>query len=128
MDASGSNSWYLTDRLGTVRDRVDVSTGNVINHIKYSSFGEVTYQSASNDTDRFKFTGRDYDMQTKLSYHRARYLDTPSGRWTSEDPISFAAGDFNVYRYVGNSAVNYVDPSGLDDRQPDFSKMTPEQK
>jgi RHS repeat-associated protein len=116
MDSGGGNSWYLTDRLGTVRDRVDASTGNVTNHIKYTSFGEVTYQSNSGDTDRFKYTGRDYDMQTKLSYHRARYLDTPSGRWTSEDPIGFAAGDFNLYRYVGNSATNYVDPSGLQER------------
>ncbi len=94
------------------RDRVDASNGSVFNHIKYSSFSEVTYRSNSNDSDRFKFTGREYDMRTKLSYHRARYLDTPSGRWTSEAPIGFAAGDFNLYRYVGNSATNYVDPSG----------------
>ena len=32
----------------------------------------------------------------------------------SEDPIGFAAGDVNLYRYVGNSPVNWVDPWGLD--------------
>jgi hypothetical protein len=31
----------------------------------------------------------------------------------SEDPIGFMAGDANLYRYVGNSPVNGVDPSGL---------------
>lgn len=30
-------------------------------------------------------------------------------------PIGFAAGDANLYRYVGNSPTNRVDPSGLKD-------------
>ncbi len=38
-------------------------------------------------------------------------------------PISFAAGDANLYRYVGNQPVIYVDPSGLDllDRAANFA-------
>jgi uncharacterized protein RhaS with RHS repeats len=32
----------------------------------------------------------------------------------SEDPIGFAAGDANLYRYVGNSVTNAVDPQGLE--------------
>lgn len=35
------------------------------------------------------------------------------GRFTSEDPKGFAAGDENLYRYVGNNPTNYTDPSGL---------------
>jgi uncharacterized protein RhaS with RHS repeats len=35
------------------------------------------------------------------------------GRWISEDPIGFAAGDANVYRYVGNVPTTNVDPLGL---------------
>ncbi len=31
----------------------------------------------------------------------------------SEDSISFAGGDMNLYRYVGNNHVNFTDPSGL---------------
>ena len=31
----------------------------------------------------------------------------------SQDPIGFAAGDANLYRYVGNEPTLYVDPSGL---------------
>ena len=30
----------------------------------------------------------------------------------SEDPIGFYGGDVNLYRYVGNNSLNYVDPSG----------------
>ncbi|AGA28340.1 RHS repeat-associated core domain-containing protein [Singulisphaera acidiphila] len=29
------------------------------------------------------------------------------------DPLGFAAGDTNLYRYVGNSPTNFTDPTGL---------------
>jgi len=34
-------------------------------------------------------------------------------RFLREDPLSFAAGDTNLYRYVFNSPTNAVDPTGL---------------
>jgi len=40
-------------------------------------------------------------------------LDPQIQRFISEDLIGFASGDFNFYRYVGNSSVNVVDPWGL---------------
>ncbi|MCO8123236.1 hypothetical protein NHH03_15920 [Stieleria sp. TO1_6] len=33
----------------------------------------------------------------------------------SQDPIGFAAGDANLYRYVGNGPTNATDPSGLEE-------------
>jgi hypothetical protein len=39
--------------------------------------------------------------------------DPTIGRWTSEDPLGFEAGDPNLYRYVSNSPTNHADPSGL---------------
>ena len=41
-----------------------------------------------------------------------RWYDSSVGRWISPDPSGFAAGDTNLYRYVGNSPANAVDPSG----------------
>jgi hypothetical protein len=35
----------------------------------------------------------------------------------SKDPIGFAAGDVNQYRYVGNGPTNATDPSGLEEKQ-----------
>jgi hypothetical protein len=35
------------------------------------------------------------------------------GHFLREDPLSFTAGDTNLYRYVFNNPVSYVDPTGL---------------
>jgi RHS repeat-associated protein len=108
----GTVAWYLQDRLNTVRDLAD-NTGAIINHIDYDAFGAVVAESAPGVGDRFKFTGRELDEATGLQYHRARHYDPAAGRWTQEDPIGFAAGDANLYRYVGNGPTNASDPSGL---------------
>lgn len=44
----------------------------------------------------------------------------------SQDPIGFAAGDSNLYRYVGNSATNFTDASGLAS-DPDGHHIVPQQ-
>jgi uncharacterized protein RhaS with RHS repeats len=39
--------------------------------------------------------------------------DARVGRWLSEDPLGFAAGDTNVYRYVANDPTDATDPGGM---------------
>ncbi|MGE3804743.1 MAG: RHS repeat domain-containing protein, partial [Gemmataceae bacterium] len=107
----GTN-WYLTDKLFTVRDIVS-SAGAVINHIDYNSFGKVIFESNQFAGDRFKFTGREFEPITGLYYYRARFYDPSIGRFISQDPLRFEAGDANFYRYVSNSPLNFTDPTGL---------------
>lgn len=49
---------------------------------------------------RVRFGARDYDAET--------------GRWTARDPILFEGGDSNLYAYVGNDPVSFVEPTGTD--------------
>jgi RHS repeat-associated protein len=62
--------------------------------------------------DRFLFQGREFDAEIALYYYRARYYDPALGRFISQDPMGFAAGDANLYRFVKNSPLNGTDPSG----------------
>jgi hypothetical protein len=39
--------------------------------------------------------------------------DPRVGRWLSQDPIGFAGGDANLYRYVGNNPTDAIDTTGL---------------
>src|SRR5262249_50521564 len=71
-------------------------------------------ETNSSASDRYLFTGREFDRVTGLQYNRARYYDPTTGRWTSPDPRGFAAGGSNLHRYVHNSPTKNRDPSGLD--------------
>jgi RHS repeat-associated protein len=127
-DADGETLWAVGDHLSSVRDVVD-SNGDLRIHRAFDAFGhiedEAHYDAAGQlvtagqagyvDTS-FAFTGRQFDPATGLQNNLNRWYDPSIGRWLSEDPISFAAGDANLYRYVHGDPVNAVDPTGLEYR------------
>ncbi|MCA1805464.1 MAG: RHS repeat-associated core domain-containing protein [Xanthomonadaceae bacterium] len=53
------------------------------------------------------------DQHTGLVRFGARDYDPDTGRWTSKDPIRFDGGDTNLYGYVLNDPVSYIDITGL---------------
>lgn len=110
--AGSGTHWYLADHLGSVRVLIDAS-GNVADRLDYDSFGNIVSESVVAVGDRYKFTGREWDAEVGLYYYRARMYSASTGRFTSEDPIGFAAGDTHLSRYVGNMPTSYTDPSGL---------------
>jgi len=103
--------WYLVDRLGSVRQIVD-GAGTILDDISYDSFGNVLSETDPSQGDRFKFTGREYSPELGIYYYRARWYDPSAGRFISQDPIGFSAGDVNLYRYVGNAPGDATDPLG----------------
>jgi RHS repeat-associated protein len=110
--ASSGTTWYLTDRLGTVRDLVG-NSGAVIDHVDYAAFGNVLDESNPSAGDRFKFAGLEYDRTSGLNLAVNRAEDPVTGRWLTLDPIRFAGGDTNLNRYVENDPGSATDPSGL---------------
>ncbi|MDR2033224.1 MAG: RHS repeat-associated core domain-containing protein, partial [Helicobacteraceae bacterium] len=58
------------------------------------------------------FAGGLYDKDTNLIRFGYRDYDPFTGRWTAKDPIDFNGGSSNLYGYVGNDPINYVDPTG----------------
>jgi RHS repeat-associated protein len=60
--------------------------------------------------------GGRYDGETGLYDFRNRFYDPEKGRWLNLDPLGFAAGDSNLYRYEGGGPTNATDPSGLEER------------
>jgi len=109
-------SRLLADHLNTVRDiaTYDSQTGTtVVNHLVYDAFGRVTSETDPAVDSLFLFTARPFDPDTQLQSNLNRWYDARVGRWLSEDPIGFATGDGNLYRYVGNGPEYSADSIGL---------------
>jgi RHS repeat-associated protein len=60
----------------------------------------------------FGFAGGLRDRDTGLTRFGARDYDPSTGRWTAKDPLRFGGGLLGLYDYVGQDAINRVDPSG----------------
>jgi RHS repeat-associated protein len=112
ISSSGTAAWYLTDNLCSVRV-LTANTGAVIDEIDYDAYGDILNQTNAAVSDRYLWTGQQFDSVTGLQFNRARYYDPATGRWTTEDPLGFAAGDTNLYRYVQDQPTRFTDPSGL---------------
>ena len=50
---------------------------------------------------------------TGLSYYGYRFYQPVMGRWLTRDPLQ-EAGGINLYGFVQNNPVNWIDPWGLD--------------
>ena len=85
----------------------------------YDAYGNMTIRNGSGNVipssaygNRFLFQGREYDYTTQLYNFRARWYDTETGRWLSNDPIGISGG-LNLYAFCANNPVCFVDPMGL---------------
>lgn len=108
-----ATSYFHFDAQGTTRTLTDSSQTATDTYV-HDAFGNQRASSGST-VNPFRYAGekgyyRDADSGTMNV--RARTYQPTITRWQSEDPIGFASGDANLYRYVRNSPTNNVDPSG----------------
>jgi RHS repeat-associated protein len=107
---SGTTSYYQQDGIESVSSLTS-ATGVIGSSYAFDSFGQLTAHSGTL-ANPFQFTGREFDSETGIYFHRARYLDPSTGRFLSEDPIRSGK---NFYAYVHNDPIKFVDPFGLQD-------------
>lgn len=117
IGSSGNEDWLTGDRLGSIRDILD-STGAIINHIDYKSFGGISYESNSANAERLGYAGMEHDRVLNLGYQGERWFSFDIGIWTTQDPIGFAGRLNKLDGYVGNNASNLIDPTGLTGTNP----------
>nr|WP_306799249.1 RHS repeat-associated core domain-containing protein [Alcanivorax quisquiliarum] len=107
-----SNTYQIiSDHLGSPRLVLDVATGQVAQRLEYDVWGNIT-QDTNPGFQPFGFAGGIYDQHTQLTRFGARDYDAHSGRWTAKDPIRFSGDGPNLYGYVLNDPVNFIDPRG----------------
>jgi len=60
----------------------------------------------------YRFSSKEIEPKSGIYYYGYRYYEPNLQRWLNRDPIQ-EAGGINLYRFVGNNPINWVDPFGL---------------
>src|SRR6185437_3159696 len=112
--------YYFSDHLKTASVITD-SAGNVKAESDYYPWGGEL-QFSNNDSNHYKFTGKERDSETQLDYFGARFYSNELGRWVSADwsaepvPVPYANLDnpqsLNLYGYAGNHPATVADVNG----------------
>jgi len=78
---------------------------------EYDAFGNVVVEQGSAPCS-IGFSTKIEDPESGLLYYGHRYYCPPLGRWLNQDPIE-ERGGLNLYGFVGNDGVNWLDVLGL---------------
>ncbi|MFT7860896.1 MAG: RHS repeat-associated core domain-containing protein, partial [Sulfurimonas sp.] len=97
--------------VGTLKAITDTNH-NIIKEITYDTYGNILQDSNPSFKIPFGFAGGLQDQDTQLVHFGYREYDPYTGKWTSKDPIDFNGGDSNLYGYVLQDPINFIDPTG----------------
>jgi len=111
--------WVQQDANWNVTALVN-SSGVVVERYVYSPFGVVTIYNAGYTSTLsssaygwvYGFQGMRYDSIAQQNESLGRFYSPTLQVWTTMDPLGFGGGDGNLYRFVGNSPAERVDPTG----------------
>jgi len=116
--------YNLSDALGTKRVQVLVGTNATVALDESCSslpFGDgLSCNGSGDDATEHHFTGKERDTESGNDYFGARYYASLMGRFMSPDPTgltyanAFNPQSLNLYSYVLNNPLKFIDPTGQD--------------
>ena len=94
---------------GSIREMTD-DTGNIVAQYAYDPYGNTSKVQGTTDSD-FGYAGYYVHRPSGLLLTETRAYSPALGRFLNRDTIEEAGGT-NLYAYVDNNPINYVDPTG----------------
>jgi RHS repeat-associated protein len=114
--------YQLTDRVKSSVLELD-QQAKIITYEEYFPYGATSYQAvrvATETPKRYRYNGKERDIETGLYYYGARYYAPWLSRWASADPAGFIDG-VNLYAYVGGNPIVLNDATGTQGGEPEIS-------
>ena len=99
-------------------------SGSLAARYDYDPYGQQTIIQQNLQTT-FAYAGYFLHAPSGLYLTLSRPLNSLMGRWLSRDPVGEFLGE-DLYTYVANNPLSYVDPTGLDSDSPgQFTSISP---
>lgn len=109
----GITYYYHYDGLGNTRTLSD-DNEDIVATFTYDAYGNLRAETGTT-TNRYLFTGEQFDALLGAYYLRARYYNPEIGRFMTMDTFPGQQRNpltLNRYLYTNANPVNFVDPSG----------------
>ena len=108
-ESEPEKTWYhyASDEQGSTIFITDEE--KICNRYDYDAWGNLT-TCEEIISNRYLYTGQQFDQITQQYYLRARYYNPVIARFTQED--IYRGDGLNLYTYCDNNSVIYYDPSG----------------
>ncbi len=105
--------YQLSDHLSSSGIELD-DNGVIISFEEYHPYGTTSFYWKNNSISqkRYRYTGKERDDESGLSYHSARYYMPWTGRWLSADPAGMVDGPC-LYQYSMSNPVMLRDQNGM---------------
>lgn len=116
-DGRRETYYFHNDALGST-SLITNSQQNIVEQAVYKPYGEIHRNEPRLGEpfgERRKFTGHEYDHESRLYYMGARYYDAILGRFISPDRVALHhedPQDLNRYTYARNNPTTLVDLTG----------------
>jgi RHS repeat-associated protein len=108
----GTHYFYFCDGGGNVTYMLDSSQGSAATY-RYDPYGNIVSKSGViADANVYRFSSKEIHINSGMYYYLYRFYDTNPQRWINRDPVE-EEGGLNLYVYVGNEPIGYVDSLGL---------------
>ncbi|WP_295386671.1 RHS repeat-associated core domain-containing protein [uncultured Thiodictyon sp.] len=117
--AESRTLFYLPDHLGSASAVMD-SGGGLVEESVFYPYGKDRVRTGGYESE-YRFTGKELDGETGLTYFGARYYDSLTASFISVDPMTFegkptAASDRTAlpnYRYASSNPLALLDQKGF---------------
>jgi RHS repeat-associated protein len=105
------NYFYHKNHQGSITE-ITNNNQQIAKSYMYDAYGKTVSESGPSLVDEPAYTARERHDRTGLYYYRNRFYSPQIGRFITQDPIGLLGGT-NLYAYVGNDPINFIDPLGL---------------
>ncbi len=112
IDQGGDPLRIISDHLGSPRLVINTATGEIVQRIDYTAFGQIT-QDTNPGFQPFGFAGGLWSADAGLIGFGQRDYCPLTGTWTTPDPILTFSGKSSLYGYAFNNPISYSDRDGL---------------